>query len=174
MAALFLTQVSPSAVRASPKSIEYAPRKRSHQEWQREDEKRPKETKTHPLLLFRRRHEGDVGRKSGASPPAPNFSASALLSSSRSLRSHSDSSLPASRPAGASLSISVVGRKSSTAWLHLPSSRRYRSTPRRGDAGSASGIGTSSTGWGPILRPAQVLPGKAVTCLQLVEPRGEP
>ena len=55
-----------------------------------------------------------VGRKSGSSPPAPN---SALLSSSRSLRSwssYSDASLPTSSSAGTSLLTSVVEKADSS------------------------------------------------------------
>ena len=60
------------------------------------------------------------------SPAAPSPSASTNLSSSRSLRSHSDASLPASSSAGTLLFTSVAERKSCTAWLHLPSARRSR------------------------------------------------
>jgi hypothetical protein len=72
-----------------------------------------------------------VGRNSGSSTLAPFPSASALLSSFRSLRSrssHSDASLCASSSSGAGtrLPTSVVDRKSSTALLHVSSARRSR------------------------------------------------
>jgi len=89
-----------------------------------------------------------VDRNSGSSSPAlsfstaPNSSASALLSSSHSLRSHPDTSLPASSSAGTSLPTSVVERKSSTAWLHLPSARRSQTNQRGAWCGAL-----------PLLRP---------------------
>jgi hypothetical protein len=76
---------------------------------QRKDKGKPP-----PILLFRGSHEGGVGRNSVcSSPPAPSSSASPLLSSSRSLRSHSDVSLCASSSAGAGTSLPTsVERKS--------------------------------------------------------------
>jgi len=76
----------------------------------------------YPVDLFRGRHDGRRGQE--PHPPALNSSASALLSSSRYLRSrisHSDPSLPTSSSARTSLPTSTVERKSSTAWLRLPS-----------------------------------------------------
>ena len=93
-----------------------------------------KEAKSRPrlsLLLFRTGHEGGrLGGRSGrSSSSAPSSSTSRLPSSSFSLRSrcsHSDASFCACSSAGAGTRppTSVVERKSSTAWLHLPSARR--------------------------------------------------
>ena len=75
-----------------------------------------------------------VGRNSGSSS-APNASASALLSSSRSLlsrSSHSDASLPASASAaGTTLPTSVDMRNRSSAWLHLWSAKSSCALHRR-------------------------------------------
>jgi hypothetical protein len=77
-----------------------------------------------------------VGRNSGSSsPPVPSSSASALRSSSRSLRSrssHSDVPLRASSSAGVgtSLPTSVVERKSSPALLHVSLASRSRTFQR--------------------------------------------
>ena len=63
-----------------------------------------------------------VGRNGGNSSPAP----SSQPPPSALPELHSNTSLPASSSAGTSLPTSVGARKSSTAWLHLPSVRRFR------------------------------------------------
>ena len=141
-----------------------------------------------------------VGRNNGGSSPAPGSSASALLSSSRSLRSmrsHSDTSLPASSPAGTSLPTSVVESKSNTAWLHLPSARRSQVfvpalpppaflphlcpqnslllLPLRAHLEEVVPrlrwvLAPPALCCKSVLRPLEVLPGETVASLHLVEP----
>ena len=119
------------------------------------------------------------------------------------LTAHSDSSLCASSSAGAgtSLSTSAVERKSSTGFLHLVSARRSRIVSRpfplpvsfrtsahrtfRWAFNSGHTLKKCSRvcalyGELPVLsgkltlRPVQVLPGEAATCLQLVNPSCKP
>jgi len=104
------------------------------------------EDRRHPNEMTKERQKGNtlhshsssadarkagVRRNRGSLTSAPSLSVSASLSSSRSLlsrTSHSDASHCASSSTGAraSLPISVVDRKSSTALLHLSSARRSR------------------------------------------------
>jgi len=129
----------PSAVRARAASCKplcppprpvprrYDAHQSNHKGKKSEQEKEPKNARPASFPSYANAVKEGVGRNSGSSPPAPSSSAFALLSSFRSLRSlrsHSDTSLPASPSDGASLLKSVVERKSSPAWLHLPLARR--------------------------------------------------
>ena len=108
---------------------------------------------------------------------------------------------PRAFSAGASLLTSVVERKPSTAWLHLPSASRSRVLnqllpppsflphlcPQDLLQGLPLGahleevisclrpvLAPPAPSGGPVLRPVKVLPREAATCRQLVEPQGEP
>jgi len=99
-----------------PKMMECS--KEIQRRWQRKRRKKNDPSPRTPYSSPAEAMNEGVGRNNGSSPS----SASCRRSSSLSLRSHSDASLPASSLAGSTM----VERKSSTAWMHLMSARKSR------------------------------------------------
>jgi len=103
------------------------PRYDTHQGNYKRDDKRSRKMKKGICPSPAAAIKSGVGRNGGGSSPISS-SAPAPCSSSHSRSSSSDTTLTAySSSAGTRLPTSVDERKSSRAWLHLPSARRSRS-----------------------------------------------
>jgi len=136
------TSVLGGTLRAPLRPAQACPRK--PKESPRKEKRKNKGNRDPPLSLFRGCHEGGRGEKRGYfSPSAPNSSASAFRSSSR---SHSDTSLPASSSAGTSLPTSVAEEV------------QYRLT--------APHIGEEVPDLGPHLPPPALLPHQCCLGIQ--------